>query len=377
MRIVFLSNHAWGTPNKAGFHKLAEVCEKMGHQVLFITTGLSIFSFFRFDIRLRTGRRLNHLCRESPGLFSYLHFTLFHPHTLLIPILNRMTAWCVRRYDRYSFGEAEPLIRKADVIFYESCSAVCLLNKMKEFSPSAKHIYRASDIIIAMHSLHPEVFRIEQENIPRFDMISIPNESMTGHFLSSSRLFCHMHGVDKEAYDRENRVPYPDGTRNCVFIGNSFFDSKFIKTVCDAFPLVQFHVIGPIPRNVRRKNLHYYGRMGYMDSLKYLKSASVGLYCIQHEKPEVMRSFGRSVKIIQYQYCLLPIVLPELFRKNGDPDEFFFYNPEDRESIVRAMQDALDAPHRPEWRNSCRSWGEVAESILSDLDSFNTERNTR
>ena len=371
MRIVFLSNHAWGTPNKAGFHKLAEGCETMGHHVLFITTGLSLFSFLRRDIRLKTGRRLNRLCKETTRLYSYLHFTLFHPHTLLLPFLNHLTAGCVRRYDRYSFGEAEPLIRKAHVIFYESCSAVCLLQKMKEFVPGAKHVYRASDIIIAMHSLHPEVFQIERENIPQFDLISVPNKIMMPHFSSCRHLFYHTHGVDKNAYDQETRNPYLPGTRNCVFIGNSLFDDKFVNTVCDAFPDVHFHVIGPIRRNVRKPNLHYYGRMEYAESLKYLKFASVGLYFIHHEKPAVMRSFGQSVKIIQYRYCMLPIVIPELYRKNCDSDEFFFYDPTNPASIVNAVQAALDAPHKPEWRATCRTWCQVADSILSDLHSLN------
>jgi|GEM_PF-1961262 len=371
MRIVFLSNHAWGTPNKAGFHKLAESCETMGHHVLFITTGLSLFSILRRDIRLKTGRPLNRLCKELPRLYSYLHFTLFHPHTLLLPFLNRLTSRCVRRYDRYSFGEAEPLLRKAHVIFYESCSAVCLLKKMKELAPSAKHIYRASDIIIAMHSLHPEVFHIERENIPLFDMISVPNKIMMPHFLSCSHLFYHTHGVDKNAYDQESRNPYLPGTKNCVFIGNGLFDDKFINTVCDAFPEVQFHVIGPIHRTVRKENLHYYGRMEYAESLKYLKFASVGLYFIHHEKPAVMRSFGQSVKIIQYQYCMLPIVIPELYRNNCGSDEFFFYDPTNPESIFDSVREALNSPHKPSWRNDCRSWCQVADSILSDLHSLN------
>lgn len=367
MRIVFLSNHAWGTPNKAGFYKLAEACNALGHHVLFITTGLSIFSFLRRDIRLKTGRPLNRLCEENFGLYSYLHFTILHPHTLLFSWLNRMTAGCVRRYDRYSFGEAEPQIREADVIFYESCSSVCLLKKMKEFAPGAKHVYRASDIITIMRSLHPEVLRMERENIPLFDMVSVPNEMMFSHFRANSHLFLHQHGVDKEAYDQENRNPYHPGTQNAVFIGNSFLDDDFMKTVCDAFPDVLFHVIGPLPQNVRKKNLHYYQRMEFEDSLKYLKFASVGLYCIHHKKPKIMLSFGRSNKIIQYQYCLLPIVIPEMYKKNLESDECFFYDPEDKGSIVKAMRAALDAPHRSCWRDPCRSWRQVAGSILSDL----------
>jgi len=377
MRIVFLSNHAWGTPNKAGFYKLAEAFNALGHHVLFITTGLSIFSFLRRDIRLKTGRPLNRLREECPGLYSYLHFTLFHPHTLLIPLLDRMTAGFVRRYDRYSFGEAEPLIRDADVIVYESCSSVCLLKKMKELAPDARHVYRASDIITIMRSLHPEVFQMERENIPLFDMVSVPNETMFRHFQSNKHLFLHPHGVDKDYYDRENRNPYRPGTQNAVFIGNSFFDDKFMEIVCDAFPQVIFHVIGSIPQRVRKKNLLYYQRMGYEDTLKFIKFASVGLYCIHHERSEIMLSWGRSNKIIQYQYCLLPIVIPDTYRKNLGSDEFFFYNTADRESIVDAMQRALNSPHKSCWRDSCISWKQVAGSILSDLHSCGQGEGTK
>ena len=374
MRIVFLTNHAWGTPNKAGFHRLAEACEKMGHQVLFITTGLSIFSFLRGDIRLKTGRPRNHLRRELPGLFSYLHFTLFHPHTLMIPLLNRMTAGCVRRYDRYCFGEAESMIREADVIFYESCSAICLLDKMKKLAPRARHIYRASDIIRVMRSLHPEVFRMEQENIPRFDMVSVPNQSMYDHFRFAKALFYHGHGVDKDVYDQVTESPYPSGTQNCVFIGTSHLDVPFLRIVCEAFRQVQFHIIGPFQQNFRRENLHYYGRMEYLESLKYLKFATVGLYCLSHKKRKIIGSFGQSMKIIQYQYCRLPIVLPSSCHAPGESDEFFYYDPQDTESIINTMRAALSAEHKACWSEDCHSWREVANSILSDLRSLDERK---
>ena len=107
--------------------------------------------------------------------------------------------------------------------------------------------------------------------------------------------------------------------------------------------------------------------MKYAESLKYLKFASIGLYFIHHDRPAVMRSFGQSVKIIQYQYCMLPIVIPELYRADCDTDEFFFYDPEDPRSIVDAVRTALASPHKTAWRNGCLSWRQVTDSILSDL----------
>ncbi len=340
----------------------------MGNEVTFITTGLSLFSVLRKDARLKTGRPLRKLWEEGPGLYSFLHFTLLHPHTLIIPVLDRLSGGMVRKYADCSLGQAEAKLKEAELIVYESCSAVCLLPRMRQIAPQAKHIYRASDILSAMRSLHPEVKQIEREIIPLFDLISVPKESMMKCFAGHPRVFTHAHGIDTAAYDAQTVNPYPPepGRKHCVFVGMSHLDYEFLQTAARAFPEVLFHIIGPLAQNALGENIIYYGRMEYHDTLKYIKFADVGLYTRMAD-PDLLSTLGCSLKMQQYRYCQLPVVVSDKIDTPPPDDQFFRYQYGNPESMKRALQDALAANHNPAWKDGCHDWQKTASAILDDL----------
>lgn len=368
MNVVFLTNHAYGTPNKAGFHHLAYAFWELGHKVTFATVGLSFFSVLRNDIRLKTGRVKNQLLKEKDGFFSYLHFTPVHPHTLILPFLNRLFAPVVLKYADYSLGALNDPIKKADLIFYESGSAVCLVRKCKELAPSAKHVYRVSDIITIMRSLHPAMESMEQEIIGEFDLISIPTKNMYERFSGANpHVFFHPHGVSKEEIDRIQESPFQMGTQNCVFIGNAFLDHAFLRIAAQTFPHLLFHIIGPIAKRVSLKNVLYYGRLPYLQTLAYLKFADVGLYPLISQRTEILNTFGSSLKMQQYRYCMLPIVVPSYIHIDYDTNEFFRYEKNTPQEIRSALGEALSAKHAQEWKNGCFDWHDTAQNILHDL----------
>lgn len=372
MNIVFLTNHAWGTANKAGFHLLAEAYAALGHRVTFVTTGLSWFSVLRHDARLRTGRPRNRLVREGDRLDSYLHFTPLHPHTLVVGFLNRLTASFVRRYANYSLGEAEIRIREADVVIFESCSAVALVKKVRTLNPSAKLVYRASDVITCMRSIHPELVNVEQEMLPLFDLVSVPTPAMEGRFRAARRVTVHFHGVQKDLFDSASDSPYRgQAQRNCVFVGMGNLDEAFLGMAARRFPEVLFHVIGPVARPVSESNVRYYGRLPFAETIPYVKFADVGLAVCRTADLEVLRSYGYSLKMRQYAYVGLPVVMPSGI-PTGERANLFRYDFDDEASIVSALSGALAASHIFEPAGRVDDWQDVAKKILEDLCSSST-----
>lgn len=371
-KIIFLSNHAWGTANKAGFHLLAESYAALGHQVTFVTTGLSYFSVLRHDARLRTGRPRNRLVREGERLDSYLHFTPLHPHTLVVGLLNRLTAPLVRRYTAYSLGEAEVRIREADVVFFESCSAVALVKRARELNPSAKLVYRASDVITCMRSIHPEMVNVEQEVLPLFDLVSVPTPTMVSRFERARRVTVHFHGVQKNLFDSATESPYRDpARRNCVFVGMGYLDEAFLRAAAHDFPEVRFHIIGPVADRVAAPNVRYYGRLPFAETVPYIKYADVGLFVCRTSDQEVLRSYGHSLKMRQYAYAGLPIVLP-----SGIPTEergnLFRYDYDDETSVRSALSGALSVSRDSVNSKHVDDWHDVAKKILEDLCNSST-----
>lgn len=368
MNIVLLSNHAWGTANRAGFHLLAESFAALGHRVTFVTTGLSFFSVLRRDARLKTGRPLNRLVAESARLESYLHFTPLHPHTLVVGLLNRLAAPFVRRYANYPLGAAEARLRAADVVFFESCSAVALVRRVKELAPLAKLVYRASDVITCMRSLPPEMERVEREVLPLFDLVSVPTATMLTRFAGARRVVHRPHGVAVEAYDSATKSPYPADGKRAVFVGMSDFDENFLRIAAASFKDVQFHVIGPLPQTVEAQNVVYHGRMPFAATVPYVKFADVALGTRRSSNLEILRSLGTSLKMLQYRHCALPIVMPEAIDAPW-PEGCFRYRFDDAASIRAAFAAALASGRRPERANDAADWKTVAKGMLEDLCS--------
>lgn len=366
MKIALLSNHAWGTANKAGFHMLAASYAALGHEVTFVTTGLSAFSVVRRDARLKTGRPLNRLVDEGGGVWSYLHFTALHPHTLVAGFLDRLTAPLVRRYDRYGLGEAAPRVAEADVVFFESCSALCLVRMVREMNPRARLVYRASDVVTCMRSIHPEVEAVEREVLPLFDLVSVPTPQMTGRFGLARTVAVRRHGVDVSLFETA-KSPYPPGSRNAIFVGMADFDDSFIEIAASRHPEVAFYIVGPFPRKVQRKNVVYCGKLPFAETAGYIRFADVALGTRRTENGEVLKSLGTSLKMMQYRYCGLPIIVPEDIPMQWQ-EGCFRYVYDDADSIARAVAGALSAGRDESRRKDVASWRDVAVAILGDLE---------
>lgn len=372
MRIVLLSNHFYNSPRRAGFHHLADALQRAGHEVTFITTGLSWISYARRDYRTRypdIDAARNKLRTELPGLDSYVHFTPLHPHTTLIPWLDRLLEDLMGRYEMYPLGPAESRVAEAQAIIYESSTALFLFSKCLRAAPGALHIYRVSDDVRILHSPPPRLNKLEAEIAPLFHCISVPCIYLTEKFHGLSNVRLHRHGIDKAAFDAADSSPYGRTRNNCIFVGNSHLDTRFIHDAAKSLPNVNFHIIGPLRESKSLHNVHYYGEQPFVQTLPYIKFADVGLQT-REQSGDYTASLTDSLKVIQYRYCGLPIVAPEFLdlRRDG----VSYYVPGDAGSSAAAVKSALELGRDPRRADEVRSWDEVAGDILADAQAATT-----
>ena len=223
-----LSNHWYPSPRRAGFHHLADTWHASGHHITFATVGFSWISYARHDFRTRypgIWQARNMMQTMCPGLDSYVHFTPLHPHTTMFPLLDGLLASKMDKYDRYPLGPLEKRISGADVIVYESNSALFLTWKCWRLAPRARHIYRVSDDIRTLRSTPPRMVALEKELAPKFSLISVPCVWLAQKFLELPNVRILPHGVDKEVFDACKTNPYVPGTTNAVFCGLGFYDA--------------------------------------------------------------------------------------------------------------------------------------------------------
>lgn len=370
MNIVLISKHWYPSPRRAGFHHLAAAWNAQGHTIAFVTVGLSAISWLSRDFRVRFSG-IRHACNVWQHLRenfdSYVLFTAWHPHTTLLPLLDRLFAPCMQRY-----GHSLPLslverITAADVIVYESCVALYLVSHCRELAPQARHIYRVSDDIRAMRSTPVGMIELEQQVAPHFALISVPCRCLTKKFPDSTQIHIHPHGLNKAVFDACQNSPYRSGSRNVVFCGLGFYDVRTAHNMAQARPDIFFHIIGinrpygSIPDNIR-----YYGERPFAETIPYIKFADAGLYTLRPSS-RPMQAYTDSLKIIQYRYCGLPIVSPDFLDLHREG--VFYYTPGDAASCAAALNNALEHGRHAEYAEEVRSWDEVAKTLLQDAAS--------
>jgi 2-beta-glucuronyltransferase len=224
--VTFITGHYYLSPRRAGFHHLADAA----HRVNFVTAGYSLLSYLRRDYRARIpGIRKNYgrPVEIRPGFVSYVHFTLWHPHTLILPVLNRLTMSVMDRYGQGGLGALRPLARETDVFVFESMSGLFLFRCLRRKNPGAKTVYRVSDDVRILGSTHPRLIEWEREIAPDFDCVSVPSHTMLEKFTGHPSLRLDHHGLDKTAFDACATSPYPPGSKNAVFVGTGYIISYF------------------------------------------------------------------------------------------------------------------------------------------------------
>lgn len=365
--ITFLSGHFYPSPRRAGFHNLADAAHALGHKVNFVTVGYSLLSRLRRDYRnkipgIREHSKAPALVR--PGFVSYVHATLWHPMTLLVPILNRGTMRLMDRYGEGGLGHLADLARETDIFVYESTPGLFLFKRLKRERPEAKTVYRVSDDVRVLRSAHPRLIELEAEIAPLFDCVSVPNVWMLQKFPRLQGLRLDRHGIDRAAYDACEKSPYPPGTLNAVCVTTWNLDRRFLSAAAAARKDVHFHIIGPLRDDIGLPNVRFYGEMPFAATIPHIKFADVGLHCIDWRN-EHSRAFADALKVVQYRYCGLPIIAPDFLDLNRDG--IAYYWPGDDTSCAAALDEALAVGKDASRANEVRSWREVAEDILSTV----------
>jgi 2-beta-glucuronyltransferase len=365
VNIVLLSNHWYPSPRKAGFHHLADAWHRQGHGITFATVGLSWISYVRGDFRtrypgLRQARNVMQTVREN--FASYVHFTPLHPHTTALPALDRLLAPCMDRYDRYPLGPLQERLQQADVIVYESCSALFLVNHCLELAPGARHIYRVSDDIRSLRSTPARMVEVEQQAAPRFSLISVPCPWLAKKFPGLASVRVQRPGLDTAKFDACAQSPYAPGSVNAVFCGLGFYDMDAVHAMAEQNPGVQLHVIGIKRPGSVPGNVTYHGELPFDRTIPYIKHAHCGLYTLRPSR-RPMQAYTDSLKVIQYRYCGLPIVAPDFLDLHREG--VFYYTPGNAASCGQALRRALEHGRHADYAREVRTWDEVAASMLA------------
>ena len=364
MKTVFFTYHVWRSERRAGFHHLAKSFHDFGWEVLFFTTGLSWISSLQRNRRLNyySTHERNKLIKESPSFYSYLHFTPFHSIGFKQPFINLLIQPLVETYPFSSFNQTHDFIGEADLLIFESADGLLLIDQIADINKKARKVYRMSDLLTVLRK-HPISTKYEKKYWDFFDLISVPSEFMYSQFKSSENLSLDYHGISKEDFNMSHRSPYNEHTYNAVWVGNGYFDHNFLQIASSYKEDWHFHIIGDVEKKVFAKNIFYYGEMPFTETIPYILNANLGLDN-KSWKPD-MESCTDSLKVLQYTYVGLPIILPNFLKSNRS--NIYGYEPANPDSIHSSLSQAQNHTPGQDEKHSINSWHDLAARLAGPL----------
>lgn len=349
----------------AGMHRFAKSLAEKGHHVDFVTFGQS---WLKQRIKPQTRRYV--LSAESAArkgrnpanIHAHVHQEMFHPLSGS-PRAERLTRLLERSYgkalDRWTQGAA----RKADVVILECGYAPYYFNAIRRVNDRAQMIAFYNDRLDLV-GFRPETIALNDRMMPRFDMVRTNAEALLSHLPAGVNGRYVPQGVDKAKIRFDLPSPYKFGSRNIVSVGNMLFDEAAVREIAAAAATqdADIHIIGASLENPPA-NVIVHGELPFEQTLPFIIHADVGLapYRPVQGADYLIQS---SLKIQQYSYCGLPILLASQLRIDGP--NFVLYDQTLPNNVAEAVARAFAMGKSRDYGRNVRGWDEVGD-ILIDM----------
>ncbi|MCV3768808.1 polysaccharide biosynthesis protein GumK [Rhizobium sp. TRM95796] len=311
-KIVILTSHVFLDGfRKASVHFVARQWAAQGHEVHFTTVGYSRLSMFRKALQFRALRKQqnNRYAEIAPGLHAGAYLPLLHAFSSASSALNTLSGPMFRAYGRSLPDFVAERIRSADLVVLESGTPLAFFALVRSLNPAARTLYFCRDLLRTVGAA-PVLQEIERETVPLFDRICVPSQRLAELLPAGGRVEFIPQGVDPTIFDAAERSPYAAGSRNAVAVGDMLFDRNAVRSLAKAAPGVTFHLFGIDWQGEAPSNIRIHGERSFEAIAPYIRHADLGLAPYRVTGDEIYLAES-SLKLLQYSYCLLPVVMPD------------------------------------------------------------------
>jgi 2-beta-glucuronyltransferase len=365
-KIVILSSHVFLDGfRKASIHFVARRWAAAGNDVFFTTVGHSALSRFKQKDRYEALRREqgNRYAAIEPHLFAGAYLPPLHAFSTAKPIVNALVKPLFALYGRHLPAFVRNEIEAADLVVIESGTPVVFLNLVRRLNPRAKLLYFCRDLLRSVGAA-PYLRAVEARGIGLFDSVCVPSRRLGEMLPSGGKVHFVPQGIEGDVFDRAEVSPYPEGSRNAVAVGDMLFDQASVAAMAAVAPEVTFHLFGIRWRGDAPANIRVHGEQSFETLAAYIRHADIGLAPYRVNSSEVYLAES-SLKLLQYGYCRLPVLLPDIIPvSRGNEITYSLDGENDWRAIVDA---ALALPHRKAFRDGILTWDDVARQTLATV----------
>lgn len=312
-KILILTSHVF-LPGyrKASVHFIASKWAEQGHDVRFATVGFSWLSLFKAKDKFRQlrTRQQGRFEAIAPNLHAGAHLPLLHPFSSGKRVINQLNRPAFRLFGAHLPAFIRRALLDADVVVIESGTPLSFFDYVKRANPRARTLYFCRDLLQTVGAA-PILREIEARAMARFDAVCVPSKRLRDMLPPGGRVRVIPQGVDASLFDAPHPSPYPAGSLNAVSVGDMLFDEGSVSAMALAVPEVTFHVFGAGWTGELPANVMVHGERDFTEIVPYIVHASFGVAPYRLTKSEVYLAES-SLKLAQYSYCRLPILLPDI-----------------------------------------------------------------
>jgi 2-beta-glucuronyltransferase len=348
---------------KTDIHFIAEAFVRLGWRADIVTVGQSAAKQL---LRPATARlvgsvRTAHAAGRS-RVGGHVASELVHPFSGASPWLEFATSPLLKVYGRRLDSILKRLAAQADLVLIEGGYPLLYHASLACAAPGACIGCLLNDDL-AVVGFRKAIVDRAKELMPSFDFVRVPARGLLKLVPGSAHAVFLPHGVDKAAFDRCSHNPYAPDTRNVVSVGNMLFDEQTATRMAESSPDVRFHIIGAAIHGPVPPNLVLHGELAYEATVPFIKFADAGLAPYRMNAAAGYLA-GSSMKLLQYAYCGLPILLPN--HLDCSHPNAVRYDPGDPLSVAGAVREAIAQNRTPATASQILDWSDVAERLLQE-----------
>lgn len=347
----------------AGMHRFAKSLAAKGHHVDFVTFGQSWLKQITKSGARRYAASAKLAAREGrnpANIHAHIHQEMFHPPSGS-PKVERLTSMLEKLYGRVLDPWTQHSAREADVVILECGYAPYYFDAIRRLNNRAQMIGFYNDRLDLV-GFRAETLSLNERIMPRFDLVRTNAEALLSYLPAGVNGQYVPQGVDKEKIRFDLPSPYKHGTRNIVSVGNMLFDQEAVREIATAAATqdAEVHVIGAQMEDPPA-NVIIHGELPFERTLPFIVHADVGLapYRPVDGADYLIQS---SLKIQQYSYCGLPIMLAGQLGIDGQ--NFVLYDRTKPNNVAHALAQAFAMGKSLDYGQNVRGWDEVGDILL-------------
>lgn len=372
MNIIILAHTRIGSDFVVGSHHLYKCYRKSGHNVIHLSSPISLFHILHLnkaEVRKRLKIALYQLFYKKPIDSNYIPINIL-PATRLSEKIPKF----LRRILLYPYGLKSALAKEflgqsIDLLIIDHPAWV----GADAIIPAKKTIYRPTDIYTDFSSSmkSPEERLVDVSDI--IIATSLPTKRHIENYNKSKEVHLIRNGVDLAAWDIPTteptdieHIPHP----RAIYVGalDARFDFSIIEEAANLEPSISFILIGPHDTrqlNSNLSNVYYLGSRLHSELPAYIEHCDVALLTTSDHPANEGRS---PMKIYEYAASGLGVVAKRTVELSSRDDTGFVFLYDNLSEFIKSINGVLS--NRKNIRENAlisaksMSWDKISEDIL-------------